>query len=315
MISMLLLLGLSLVSASAALVYFAVVGVPEARVSKERRAAYSVLPHRSVLTRTADGLVAAVEALLARRGWRPFSASELELAGVRTSVASLVVMILSFSVVAFAAGFLLFGGLLVGLLLAVMVPVVWKIVLSARAGQRRKKFADQLSGALQMIAAALRAGHSITRAIEAVAQEAEAPVSEEFARVANEVRLGRDLVQALEQVAVRMGSEDFGWVAGAISAQRETGGNLNEILEQVAETIRERGHVRQQVRSLSAEGRISAYILMALPVVIGIYYGLVSQEIMGAFVDSGIGKLMLAGSLVLYVLGGFWMRSVVRIEF
>ncbi|MFI5427321.1 type II secretion system F family protein [Aeromicrobium sp. UC242_57] len=200
-------------------------------------------------------------------------------------------------------------------LLAVLVPLVWKALLSMRASGRRKKFADQLSQALQMIAAALRAGHSITRAIEAVAQEAEAPMSEEFARVANEVRLGRDLVEALEQVAVRMESEDFSWVAGAISAQRETGGNLNEILEQVAETIRERGHIRQQVRSLSAEGRISAYILMALPVIIGIYYALVSQEVMGAFVDSGIGKLLLAGSLLLYVLGGFWMRSVVRIEF
>lgn len=312
---MLLLLGLLLIAFAIGLAYIVVAGVPEARVSKERLATFSVTPSRSLLTRVTDGAVAQVETFLSRQGWRPFSASELELAGVRTSVASLVVMILSFSVVAFAGGLVLFGSPWAGVLLALMVPVVWKAVLSMRADRRRKKFADQLSQALQMIAAALRAGHSITRAIEAVAQEAEPPMSEEFARVANEVRLGRDLVEALEHVSARMESEDFAWVAGAIASQRETGGNLNEILEQVAETIRERGHIRQQVRSLSAEGRISAYILMALPVVIGVYYGLVSQEIMGVFIDSGIGKLMLAGSLILYVLGGFWMRSVVRIDF
>lgn len=309
------MLGLLLIAAAVGLIYVMVAGVPEGRVPKERLAAYSVAPSKSLLTRVADGAVSQVEKLLSRQGWRPFSASELELAGVRTSVASLVVMILSFSVVAFAGGLVLLGGFVGGLLLALLVPVIWKAVLSMRADRRRKKFADQLPQALQMIAAALRAGHSITRAIEAVAQEAEPPVSEEFARVANEARLGRDLVEALEQVAVRMDSEDFSWVAGAIGSQRETGGNLNEILEQVAETIRERGHIRQQVRSLSAEGRISAYILMALPVVIGVYYGLVSQEVMGAFIDSGIGKLLLAGSFVLYVLGGFWMRSVVRIDF
>lgn len=312
---MLLLLGLLLIAAAIGLLYVGVAGVPEARVPKERLAALSVTQHRSLLTRVTDGVVAQVETVLSRRGWRPFSASELELAGVRASIASLVVMILSFSVVAFAGGFLLFGGPLGGVLLALLVPIAWKAVLSIRADRRRKRFADQLPQALQMIAAALRAGHSITRAIEAVAQEAAPPINEEFARVANEVRLGRDLVEALEQVAVRMESEDFGWVAGAIGSQRETGGNLNEILEQVAETIRERGHIRQQVRSLSAEGRISAYILMALPIVIGVYYGLVSQEIMGAFIGSGMGKLLLAGSLILYVLGGLWMRSVVRIEF
>lgn len=311
----LLLLGLVLIIVAVFLIYFVVAGIPEPRVSKERVAAFSVAPSRSLLTRIADGLVAQVDNVLSRRGWRPFSASELELAGVRTSVASLVVMILSFSVAAFAAGFVLFRGALAGVLCALLVPVVWKVVLSVRASRRRRKFTNQLSQALQMIAAALRAGHSITRAVEAVAQEAETPMSEEFARVANEVRLGRDLVDALEHVAARMESEDFGWVAGAIASQRETGGNLNEILEQVAETIREREHVRQQVHSLSAEGRISAYILMALPIVIGVYYGLVSQEIMGAFIGSGIGKLLLVGSLVLYVLGGFWMRSVVRIEF
>jgi tight adherence protein B len=314
-IEMMLLIGMLLIGGAIFSVHRALAGAPDARISKERLASLTVTEQRPLLTRITDGAVAHVEAVMSRRGWRPFTAMELELAGVRTPVASLVVMVTSVSVVFLAVGLLVFQSFLIGLVAAVLVPVGSKTVLNMRAGRRRKKFANQLPQALQMIAASLRAGHSISRAMEAVAQEAEAPMNEEFARVSNEARLGRDLVEALEQVSVRMGSQDFFWVAGAISAQRETGGNLNEILDRVSETIRERNHVRQQVRSLSAEGRLSAYILMALPVGIGIYYGLVSQEIMGVFIHSAIGKLLLAGSFVMYVLGGLWMRSVVRIEF
>jgi tight adherence protein B len=148
-----------------------------------------------------------------------------------------------------------------------------------------------------------------------VSKETDAPMGPELARVVNETRVGRDLLVSLDEVAVRMQSDDFRWVGAAIGAQRETGGNLNEILDQVAGTIRDRQHVRQQVVALSAEGRLSAMILMGLPVGIGGYYTLVAGDQMTVFIGSGIGKLLLAGSLVAYVIGGMWMRSIVRIEF
>lgn len=311
----LLLAGIVLVAAAFAVAAYALAGPSGQRVSKERLSRFRAVDDKPALTKISEGLTSRVEQLLSRRGWRPFTAAELELSGVRTPVASLVILIACIAFASFAVGFVMFQSLWVGVLLAAVVPFAAKWWIKVKAARRCKRFAEQLPATLQMTAASLRAGHSLPRALDAVAAEAEAPMSEELARAVNESRLGRDLVEALEQVSVRMKSKDFYWVAGAISAQRETGGNLNEILDQVSETIRERNHVRQQVHALSAEGRISAYILMALPVLIGGYYTLVNPALMGAFVDSFIGKLMLVGSLVMYVLGGFWMRSVVRIEF
>lgn len=311
---MMLLLGVLLVAMSLGGLYVAVNGVPVGRVDSARISRLVVQERRSVLTRVTDAVINGVEAVMRRQGWRPFGARELELANVAMPAANLVVMLLCISVVAFAVGLVLAQALL-GLLLAVLVPVLAKVWLSRRGARQRNAFAKQLPQGLQMMAASLRAGHSLPRVLDSISKELDAPMGEELARVVNENRLGRDLVESLEAVSERMQSTDFKWVAGAISAQRETGGNLNEILDQVAETIRERQHVRMQVLSLSAEGRLSAVILMGLPVCIGIYYTLISADTMSLFIATGIGKLLLVGSAVMYVLGGVWMRSIVNIEF
>ncbi|MET0448164.1 MAG: type II secretion system F family protein [Aeromicrobium sp.] len=310
----LLLLGVVLVGGALACAWVALSGVPTGRVRTERISRLRLTQKQSGLTRVADAIVGGVEKLLHRGGWRPFSAHELELANVSMSVASLVVMISCIAIVAAAVGVVI-GNVVIGLLLAALVPVGAKVWLGRRGARLRRRFASQLPQTLQMMAASLRAGHSLPRVLDSVSKEVEAPMSAELARVVNENRLGRDLVSSLETVAERMQSRDFSWVAGAISAQRETGGNLNEILDQVAATIRERHHIRMQVMSLSAEGRLSAVILMGLPVAVGVYYALVSSETMSVFVDATVGKLLLVVSAVLYVLGGLWMRSIVDIEF
>ncbi len=312
---MLVLMSVMLVLFALLSLYVALEGPPARRVSKHRVAAYSVVEQKSALTKSAEFVEGKVDEYLRRDGRAPFQAEELQRAGIVMPLASFVVLLGCVGVVAFGVGMVLLGSVLVGLLFAVAVPIVAKIWLSWRTGRVYRKFADQLPQALQLMAASLRAGHGFDRVLDAVAREIDSPLGPELARAANEARLGRDMVAALEDVAARMHSDDFKWVAAAISAQRETGGNLNEILDQVAETIRERQHVRMQVMALSAEGRLSAVILMLLPVGIGGYYALVSGETMTTFVDSGIGKLLLAGSLVAYVLGGLWMRSIVRIEF
>lgn len=311
---MMLFLGVVLVAGACVAGYLALTGVPAGRVPTERISRLTVKPRSSGLTRVADAVVGAVESVMSRRGWRPFTARELELANVSMSVASLVVVISCIAFVALTIG-IVAGSVVVGILLAVLVPVGAKLWLGRRGARLRTKFAAQLPQTLQMMAASLRAGHSLPRVVDSVSHEVDAPMSSELSRVVNENRLGRDLVESLENVAERMQSQDFGWVAGAIAAQRETGGNLNEILDQVAETIRERHHVRMQVMSLSAEGRLSAIILMGLPVVVGLYYTLVASETMSLFVGTTTGKLLLIGSAVLYVIGGLWMRSVVNIEF
>lgn len=312
---MLVVIASLLIVGALTLLWIGIAGAPVRRVERQRVAAYAVIEQPTVLNRVATAVETKVDTAMKQSGRRLFTAEELALAGIAMPVPSLVVLMGCAAVVAVAVGMLLLDSLVVGLLLAAAIPVVTKVYVRWRTGRVQKKFADQLPGTLQMIAASLRAGHSFPRALDAVAKEADSPMGPELARVVNETRVGRDILVSLDEVAMRMQSEDFRWVGAAIGAQRETGGNLNEILDQVASTIRDRQHVRMQVMSLSAEGRLSAIILMALPVLIGGYYTLVAGEQMTVFVDSGTGKLLLAGSLVAYVLGGFWMRSIVRIEF
>ncbi len=310
-------LGALMLGTAACLGIAMLVGASGPRLSRERIAGTVVAsaPPRSALSGATDRVVAGVDKVMRSRGWVPFTAAELELAGVEMSAASLVVMISCATIIAFALGFVIIGDVWVGLILALSVPLLARLMLRRRRSRRRKHFADQLHEALQMMASAMRAGHSFARGLDVVSQDADSPMSEELARVVNENRLGRDIVEALESVAIRMDSQDFMWVTQAIGVQRETGGNLNEVLDQVAETIRERNHIRQQVHALSAEGRISAYILMALPVAFGFYYVLVNPALMGQFVHSGIGVVLLTACAVMYVLGGLWMRKIVNIEF
>jgi tight adherence protein B len=309
------LLGFVLLAGGAVAGLVALGGVTAPRLSPERLTGVVVSTERSRLTDLTNAVVGWVDRLMSSRGWFPFSSTELELAGIVASPASFVVLILSMAVSGFAVGLLLLGGALAGAIVALVTIVGAKVVVKVKTSRRRRRFAEQLHEALQMLASSLRAGHSIARAIETVAHDSDSPISEELARAVNENRLGRDLVASLENVAARMESEDFQWTAQAIATQRETGGNLNEVLDQVAETIRERSHIRQQVFALSAEGRISAYILMALPVGIGVFYFLVNPGVMGVFVDATIGKILLAASAVMYVVAGLWMRKIVNIDF
>ena len=129
--------------------------------------------------------------------------------------------------------------------------------------KRQAAFADQLPDVLQLVTTALRSGFGLTQALESVAEDAEEPARSEFAHVLAEVRLGRDLSDSMTALARRMRSKDLEWVVSAIDINRDTGGNLSEILDRVSATVRERGRIARQVRTLTAEGRLSARILMA----------------------------------------------------
>ena len=132
--------------------------------------------------------------------------------------------------------------------------------------KRQAAFADQLPDVLQLVTTSLRSGYGITQALDSVAEEAEEPARSEFAHVLVEARLGRDLSDSLRALAQRMESEDLEWVVAAIDINRDTGGNLSEILDTVSATVRERQRMaRRQVRTLTAEGRLSARILTVLP--------------------------------------------------
>jgi Flp pilus assembly protein TadB len=183
-----------------------------------------------------------------------------------------------------------------------------------RIVRRRVTFSEQLPDTLQLVASALRAGFSLAQAVDAVVREDAQPIAGEFSRAMGEVRLGGNLEDGLDAVANRMDSDDLRWTVTAIRIQQGVGGNLAEILLTIAGTIRERAFLRRQVRALSAEGRLSAYVLIALPVLIGIWLFVSAPQYMSTLYTTSIGKLALGAATVLVVLGAFWMRKMIKIK-
>jgi tight adherence protein B len=204
-----------------------------------------------------------------------------------------------------------FGGLLVGLIIG-FIPLL--IALNRRE-KRRSRFVGALPDTLQLMAGSLRAGYGILQSLDTVAKEAEPVVAEEFARILTEARLGVPVEAALELAADRIDNEDFRWVVLAINIQREVGGNLAELLDVVSEVLREREMLRRQIKVLSAEGRLSAIVLIALPIFLTIYLIVVRPEYIGVLVTSGFfGWAMVIGAVVLMLGGVLWIRKLIQIE-
>ena len=139
-------------------------------------------------------------------------------------------------------------------------------------------------------------------------------MSDELARIVNENRVGRDLVEAMLESAERMHSEDFRWFAEAVEIQRDTGGNLNDIIDVVAETIRDRAEIREKINAYASEGKASMWVLMALPVALALAYMVMRPGYMDLLFESGIGRALLVLSALLYAAGFLWMRKIVDIK-
>lgn len=307
----LLILGLLLCCAALAAVYFAVFP-PRPKVSVKR-----VVPAAGQQSRLAQLTAAAtriIEKLLQQLRGAPALATALEAAGLRMKPAEYIIVVASPTLI--VAGFLLtVAGPLAAVCTVLAGGFAGRFLLGHLAGRRRAAFSAQLDDSLQLMASGLRAGHSLLRAVDALSTEAEAPTSEEFARIINETRLGRDVGQALEAAAERMQSEDFVWVAQAIAIHREVGGNLAEVLDQVGQTIRERNQIRRQIQTLSAEGRISAVVLMVLPFGLGGILALITPGYLARFFEGPIGYAMMAAAAVFLIVGGLWLRKVIAFKF
>lgn len=263
---------------------------------------------------TADDTVAVAQRLLHRFDPAGRLAASLELAGVGTAAPDVLVVVAVGMVTAVLLGSVL-GGPLLALVLLAAVPAGTWAWLNRRLASHRKAFAEQLDDGLQLMASSLRAGHSLLRAIDAVSRDTVAPMSEEFARVVNEARVGRDLTAALAEVADRTGSEDFRWVVQAIGVHREVGGNLAEVLDRVGETLRDRAQLFRQARSLSAEGRTSGVVLLIMPFVVALVMSLTSPGYLAPLVQTGTGWLLLLTAVGLMVGGALWLRSIVKVRF
>jgi tight adherence protein B len=197
------------------------------------------------------------------------------------------------------------------LLLAGAGPPVTLRFLTSR---RRKRFGNQLPDALTSLAGALRAGRSVGQAMEALSREIGDPMGRELRKVVAEVRLGRTLHDTLADAADRVGSDDFRWAVLAMQIQSEVGGNLAELLDQVAATMRERTRMRGEVKALTAEGRASAIMLVVMVPALGGVMAMMNPSYMAPLFSTSTGRMMIGISAVMIGGGYFWMSRMVKID-
>lgn len=259
----------------------------------------------------ASRVSAVAERTLERRGQRRGLEAALEQAGIQMRAGEAVVIALCATFGAGAVASLLGGWLLAPFGAAFALVACAQAVVQLR-NRRRRRFADQVDDLLQMIGSSLRAGYGLVQAVELTSREMRAPAGDELRRLTTEVRLGRDLADALDGAAQRMANEDFAWAVQAIRIHHEVGGDLAAVLDRVAETIRARAHLRRQVSALSAEGRVSALILTVLPMGLLALMTVLNPSYVGYLFSTTAGLLLLAGAGVLLSMGAVWLRHLVR---
>jgi tight adherence protein B len=260
----------------------------------------------SQLTHVADRLVGGSGSgqRLARR---------LEHAGWAIGSGEFLTIVVSVVLLFGVLGFVLAStfGALAGVALGAFAPFAF---LSNAAGRRLAAIQGQLADTLMVIASSMRAGHSFLQSLDSAAKEIDQPAAGEFGRVLREIRLGRDTDDALDALVERVGSQDLEWAVTAIEVQRKIGGNLAEVLETVANTIRERDTLRRQMRVLSAESRISVVVLTVLPILIAIYLMIVNPQYLRILTTTTAGKIISISALVLMGIGYLWMKRIVRLD-
>jgi tight adherence protein B len=261
------------------------------------------------LARLTDGLNRAIE----RRSLGARVANQLAQASVKLTVAEYLILNLVSILLCGALAYLVFRNFLsiAGLVLGFFLP---RIILRIMRARRLRKFNDQLGDAINLMVNSLKAGYSMPIAMETVANDMPAPISEEFRRVVIEIGLGLSLDEALNNMLRRVHSQDLDLMITAISVQHEVGGNLAEILDTISYTIRERVRIQGEIKTLTAQGEITGFVLAGLPFVLTIILFLINREYMSRMFTTTCGWIMSGVALAIVVIGFIIMRRVVRIE-
>ena len=300
---------------------FGIVFVPShsAMVAKQMKLRFSRpvqdTPKRAGgLGRIADSTSVVIESIMTRRGIGASLNDSLDAAGINLRPSEFVAATGALGLVITVLGSVLANPILfiVGI---VGVPLVARQVLTMRSAKRTKLFQDQLVETLMLMSGSLRAGHGLMQSISSVAEQASEPTSTEFGRVITEVRIGRDPIDSLKAMADRVGSMDLTWIVRAMALNRELGGNLAEILDNVADTIRERNKIADQVRALSAEGKFSAYVLFGLPFGVVFAVRILNPEYIEPLFNTTKGYTIIGVSLTLMTIGAIWIRNMIKIEY
>jgi tight adherence protein B len=254
------------------------------------------------------------ETAAASRGATNMIESALEQANVPLKAGEAIVAAIGVAIVAFTVVSAVSQSIVWGLVVAALVLVGSLMFVNYVASRTKKKFESQLPDTLNLLATSLRAGYSLLQAVEAVGEEAPEPTRREFGRAMAEIRLGRNMNDALDDIATRLDSVDFEWTVMAIGIQREVGGNLAEVLQTTAETMVQRNRLRREMKALTAEGRISAIVLSLLPIGLFTFIYLSNPGYLEPLITNTIGWVMIGGGLIFIGIGIFWMQKIVKVD-
>lgn len=264
--------------------------------------------------RPADGLLPVIDRLVSTMRAGSWLAALIEQAGVRTTPSSVMGMTLA----AGAAAGLVAGiftpswyGRIAAAVLGSTLPIAF---LSYRRSKRMHAFEEQFPEALDLLSRALRAGHAFQSAMGMVADELKQPVGPEFKKTFEQQNFGLPLRDALIQMSERVPILDVRFFVTAVLIQRDTGGNLSEILDNLAHVVRERFKVKRQVRVHTAHGRFTAFVLLSLPPGLAIVLHVINPEHMQLLFTDKLGQTMLITVMIMQAVGFLWIRKVIRIE-
>ncbi len=238
----------------------------------------------------------------------------IEQSGVKTTISAILLLAV---VHALVVGFLLMmllkamWGFILGAMLGFALPFAF---LNMKRNRRLLAFEEAFPEALDLIARALKAGHAFITGLKMVADEMPEPIGPEFRKTFDEQNFGLPLKDALENLTLRVPGLDVRFFATAVLIQRETGGNLSEILENLAHVVRERFKILRQVRVYTAHGRMTGYVLLALPAVLCIALAFINPDHMNLLFRERMGQMLLMVALTMQFIGYIWIRQVVKIE-
>jgi tight adherence protein B len=267
-----------------------------------------------LLREPSNGQLAWFDAVLSRFGLYSRLQQLIEQADSRSSPAKTVLTSFGLAVGGFLAVSLFVSVHALQAIAAAVAAVLPVLYLRFQRSRRLKAFNDALPDAMDLMARALRAGHAVGSAIEVVAQEGREPVASEFARVYQQQNFGLPFRDSLINIAHRIQSQDLQFVITAMLVQKETGGNLAEILDRTTYVIRERCRIQGEVRIKSAQGRLTGWILSLLPIFMGLIINIVNRGFEEPLFEDPIGRIMLYVGAGMLVVGGAIIRKIVKIE-
>lgn len=255
-----------------------------------------------------------LERWLGRASFADRTRAKLSQANIKLTTAEFMVIRFGATLVGFLAGWVISRHIVGGALLAILASSLPNWYVDRQQGKRLKAFQEQLPDVLSLLVSSLRAGHGLLQAVSLVTQEMPEPTSGEFGRVRREVNLGIPMSEALAHLVQRVRSDDLELVVTAINIQHEVGGNLAEILETISETIRDRVRLLGEIRTMTAQQRLTGTVLAGLPFLLGTALMMINPEYMKGLFQPGFPMLIAGAAVLMVVMGYLLMQRMLHMD-